>query len=176
MRIGEVTEVRSLLEYRFQQTEDSKKVAFGTFVKVEHEDYTVLGVIADIEIRNPSLGTYPRPKRLDADVRHVFPDLFDQFPTFVSVACLGYWTKESGWIQDIPLYPPQVYKDVVVALDTDVEAFCRPGSEVVLDFVLLLKEIDLGPLGNRLIYRILVVLETLLGFSPGELLKVTQFE
>jgi hypothetical protein len=141
--VGEIIQVPSLLKYEGQQTAEFGAIRFGSFLKVKiEENVYVVVTVSDISINNPSINTFPRPKRIDQDkIVSLFPDLFEQFPTITTLEVLGYVEKNKVY-QDIPPLPPKIYSSIETMSDPEIFQFHQdPNSNTALmNYILRLRD------------------------------------
>ena len=122
---------------------------------------------------NPEINTYPRPKKLSQeDLATLFPDLFDQLPTIISLEVIGY-VKNNKAIQDVPPLPPKIYIPIQTMSDPEIFHFHQDSSSnsALMEYILRLKE-DRSIKSRDSLVKILVTKVTeLFGLDSAKILK-----
>lgn len=174
MIVGEVVNVDSLTQFQMQQTNGGDEVKLGSFVIIEENQ--VVGVIGDISVLNPNMGSYPRPKRLpeDSKLPSIFPDLVEQFPTIVNVYVLGYSILEIT-IQEIPIRPPQIYNKVRLLTEDEIKNF-HINNETELPYLnyLIRLQMEQSPIIDRMIRLLLENVANSFDITLDEILEVME--
>ena len=172
--IGEIIEVPSLLKFNAQQTSDYGVIEFGTFIKIEiADDFFIVTTISDFRVLNPEINSYPRPKKLSPDdLATLFPDLFDQFPTIISLEVIGY-VKGNKAIQDIPPLPPKIYAPIQTMSDPDIFHFHQDNSSnsALMEYILRLKEDNSIKSRDSLVKILVTKVTEVFGLDSEKILK-----
>lgn len=172
--IGEIIEVPSLLKLSAQQTSDYGAIEFGTFIKIEiSKELVIVAIVSDFKVLNPEINTYPRPKKIDQeDIATLFPDLFDQFPTIISLEVIGY-VKDQKVLQDVPPLPPKIYTPIQTMSDPEIFHFHQDKSSnsALMEYILRLRD-DNTIKSRESLTKILVTKVTeLFGLDVEKILK-----
>lgn len=157
-------------EFRRDLERERSAPAFGSFLKTEGGEYTVLGITCNVSVRSVEPNRRPAAFGLTQDqLRREMPQVFELLRTEIDSLVVGYIGKPEGRIfQMLPHVTPKIHSFVHECSVEDIRCFVRE-----LDFLRIILNSNLPvPREELIVSSIRFALNAMEGHAEKEGLKV----